>query len=291
MIIQTAMHLMGVRLKTFYDGALDRNVLAHHAALLTNANANSNRMAFLRTRADLNQPSDTQDWFNGAPPTKPAELATYAVVVGAQNEVVAGVMYDHHGDQDNFKPGDGNTEFSGRQVLVHLANGDHEAYPKAGVYDRPMGTHDYRKENAYRFDQRAGAVEIYLWSGAGFSPMPPGATPELQGSRMAHLPRPLGKPRARQLGRAGFRARVGSRGTVPPRRICAPSSADLSPSRPPRGDARAAWRGPPGSGRRARGAPPPQSADGDDDKDRSAQNGEDRSNSMHRHAGGGAGVE
>jgi hypothetical protein len=21
-------------------------------------------------------------------------------------------MYDHHGDQDNFKPGDGNTEFS-----------------------------------------------------------------------------------------------------------------------------------------------------------------------------------
>jgi hypothetical protein len=25
--------------------------------------------------------------------------------------VVVGVMYDHHGDQDNFKPGDGNTEF------------------------------------------------------------------------------------------------------------------------------------------------------------------------------------
>jgi hypothetical protein len=29
-----------------------------------------------------------------------------------QNERVVGVMYDHHGDQDNFKPGDGNTEFS-----------------------------------------------------------------------------------------------------------------------------------------------------------------------------------
>jgi hypothetical protein len=32
-----------------------------------------------------------------------------------QNEVVAGVMYDHHGDQDNFKPGDGNTEFLWRR--------------------------------------------------------------------------------------------------------------------------------------------------------------------------------
>ena len=85
-------------------------------------------------------------------------------------------MYDHHGDQDNFKPGDGNTEFSGRQVLVHLANGDHEAYAKAGVYDRPMGTHDYCKENAYRFDQRAGTVEIYLWNGSDFSPVPAGAT-------------------------------------------------------------------------------------------------------------------
>ena len=228
MIIQKATDPTGLALTTFYNGALDRNVLAEQAALLAKANANTNTMAFLRTRADLNQPSDTQDWFNGAPPTKPAELATYAVVVeGAnkrldivywwlfnynqgktvagtswgnhvsdwehvkvkldqvdfahpQNEVVAGVMYDHHGDQDNFKPGDGNTEFSGRQVLVHLANGDHEAYAKAGVYDRPMGTHDYCKENAYRFDQRAGTVEIYLWNGSGFSPMPPGATPNFK---------------------------------------------------------------------------------------------------------------
>jgi hypothetical protein len=215
---------MVAALKTFYDGPLDRNVLAKQATLLAAANANTNTMAFLRTRADLNQPSDTQDWFKGGPPANPAQLATYAVVVeGAagrldivywwlfnynqgktvastswgnhvsdwehvkvklagvdfanpQNEVVAGVMYDHHGDQDNFKPGDGNTEFSGRQVLVHLANGDHEAYAKAGVYNRPMGTHDYCKENAYRFDQRQGTIEIYLWGGAGFSPIPPGAT-------------------------------------------------------------------------------------------------------------------
>jgi hypothetical protein len=97
-----------------------------------------------------------------------------------QNEVVVGVMYDHHGDQDNFKPGDGNTEFSGRQVLVHLANGDHEAYAKAGVYDRPMGTHDYCKDNAYRFDQRQGTVEIYVWTGSDFGPTPAGATPNFK---------------------------------------------------------------------------------------------------------------
>ena len=34
-----------------------------------------------------------------------------------QNEVVlVGVMYDHHGDQDNFKPGDGNTEQRGDRL-------------------------------------------------------------------------------------------------------------------------------------------------------------------------------
>lgn len=224
MIVQKA---QGDGLSTFYDGPLDRNVLARQAQLL--GAANTNATAFLRTRADLNQPSDTQDWFSGSPPTNPAQLATYAVVVeGAegrldivywwlfnynqgktvagtswgnhvsdwehvkvklagvdfatpQNEVVAGVMYDHHGDQDNFKPGDGNAEFSGRQALVHLANGDHEAYAKAGVYDRPMGTHDYCKENAYRFDQRAGTVEIYLWNGSSdFSAAPSGATPSFK---------------------------------------------------------------------------------------------------------------
>jgi hypothetical protein len=227
MLMQKAQDPQGDGLSTFYDGPLDRNVLAKQAQLL--GAANTNAMAFLRTRADLNQPSDTQDWFSGSPPANPAQLATYAVVVeGAQgrldivywwlfnynqgktvagtswgnhvsdwehvkvklagvdfanpqNEVVAGVMYDHHGDQDNFKPGDGNTEFSGRQVLVHLANGDHEAYAKAGVYDRPMGTHDYCKNNAYRFDQRAGTVEIYLWNGSNdFSAVPSGATPNFK---------------------------------------------------------------------------------------------------------------
>jgi jacalin-like lectin domain-containing protein len=224
MILQKARDASGDGLSTFYDGPMDRNVLAKQASLL--GAANTNAMAFLRTRADLNSPSDTQDWFAGARPTNPSQLTAYAVVVeGAQkrldivywwffnynqgktvgstswgnhvsdwehvkvkldqvdfarpqNEVVVGVMYDHHGDQDNFKPGDGNTEFSGRQVLVHLANGDHEAYAKAGVYDRPMGTHDYCKENAYRFDQREGTIEIYVWNGASdFSPAPPQATP------------------------------------------------------------------------------------------------------------------
>jgi hypothetical protein len=229
MILQKA-NASGNDLSTFYDGPMDRNVLAKQAAALTLAGANTNATAFLRTRADLNKPSDTQDWFNSTRPTNPAQVTAYAVVVeGAQqrldivywwffnynqgktvagtswgnhvsdwehvrvklgqvdftkpqNESVVGVMYDHHGDQDNFKPGDGNTEFSGRQVLVHLANGDHEAYAKAGVYDRSMGTHDYCKDNAYRFDQRQGTVEIYLWNGSGFSPAPSGATPAFKDS-------------------------------------------------------------------------------------------------------------
>jgi hypothetical protein len=228
MILQKASDSSGNNLSTFYDGPMDRDVLAKQAGSLAVANANTNTMAFLRTRADLNQPSDTQDWFASARPTDPAKVTAYAVVVeGAQkrldivywwffnynegktvantswgnhvsdwehvkvkldgvdfakpqNEVVVGVMYDHHGDQDNFKPGDGNTEFSGRQVLVHLANGDHEAYAKAGVYDRPQSTHDYCKENAYRFDQREGTVEVYVWTGADFAQTPPGATPNFK---------------------------------------------------------------------------------------------------------------
>ena len=142
-------------------------------------------------------------------------------------------MYDHHGDQDNFKPGDGNTEFSGRQVLVHLANGDHEAYAKAGVYDRPMGTHDYCKENAYRFDQRAGTVEIYLWNGSDFSPVPPGATANFKDPAWLGYRGRWGNQRARRPRRTSRQARVGPRGTVPPRRICAPASAKLVPVRPP----------------------------------------------------------
>jgi hypothetical protein len=222
MILQKAANASSDDLTTVYDGPMDRNVLAKQATLL--GAANTNALAFLRTRADLNQPSDTQTWFASTRPTDPAKVTAYAVVVeGAerrldivywwffnynqgktvastswgnhvsdwehvkvkldgvdfakpQNEVVVGVMYDHHGAQDNFKPGDGNTEFSGRQVLVHLANGDHEAYAKAGVYDRPMGAHDYCKENAYRFDQRQGTVEIYVWNGFDFSVPSPQAT-------------------------------------------------------------------------------------------------------------------
>jgi hypothetical protein len=226
MILQKAADSSGDDLSTFCKGPLDRNVLAGQALLL--GPANTNTTAFLRTSADLNEPSDTQDWFNSRRATKPEQVTAYAVVIEGpqkrldivywwffnynqgktvagtswgnhvsdwehvkvkldgvdfakpQNEVVVGVMYDHHGDQDNFKPGDGKTEFSGRQVLVHLANGDHEAYAKAGVYDRPQGTHDYCKENAYRFDQREGTVEIYLWNGSDFSPIPPGATPNFK---------------------------------------------------------------------------------------------------------------
>jgi hypothetical protein len=79
MIVQKASDDSGDSLSTFYDGPLDRNVLAKQASLL--GAANTNTTAFLRTRADLNQPSDTQDWFAGAPPTNPAQVTTYAVVV------------------------------------------------------------------------------------------------------------------------------------------------------------------------------------------------------------------
>ena len=205
----------------FYTGPLDRNVLGQQAGAL-GGNNNSNG-ACLRTRADLNQPSDTQDWFNGARAVSPSQLTTYAVVVEGQggkldivywwffnynqgknvantswgnhvsdwehvkvhldgvdfakpqNERLVGIMYDHHGDQETHAPGDGVAEMNGLQVLVHLANGDHECYPKAGVYDRPMNTHDYCKDNPYLFDTRPGDIEIYSWTGSDFAGIPPGA--------------------------------------------------------------------------------------------------------------------
>ena len=194
----------------FYTGQLNRDTLATQAKLLDSYNTNSG--ACLRTRADLNSPSDTQDWFNSVYPQDTSQVTAYAVVVEGQNnkrldivywwffnynqgKTVAGtswgnhvsdwehikirlenvdfshpqqerildVIFDHHGDKETQAPVDGIAEFSGCQALVHLANGDHEAYPKAGVYSRPMGTHDYCKENAYRFNQRVGTIEIYQW--------------------------------------------------------------------------------------------------------------------------------
>jgi hypothetical protein len=67
----------------FYTGPLNRNVLAQAAAALGNANTSDS--ACLRTRADLNQPSDTQSWFAGARATNPSQLTTYAVVVEGQS--------------------------------------------------------------------------------------------------------------------------------------------------------------------------------------------------------------
>src|SRR5579863_4128350 len=79
MIIQKAQDPQGDGLSTFYDGPMDRNVLAKQALLL--GAANTNTTAFLRTRADLNQPSDTQAWFASARPTDPGKVTAYAVVV------------------------------------------------------------------------------------------------------------------------------------------------------------------------------------------------------------------
>jgi hypothetical protein len=206
----------------FYTGPLNRSVLAVQAMALGGNNTNDG--ACLRTRADLNQPSDTQDWFNGTRAQNPSQLYTYAVVVegrngkldivywwffnynqgknvantswgnhvsdwehvkvqlagvdfaNPRNERIADIVYDHHGDKETHAPGDGVAEINGLQVLVHLANGDHECYPRAGVYDRPMSTHDYCKDNAYRFDTRPGNVEIYSWMGTDFAPVPAGAS-------------------------------------------------------------------------------------------------------------------
>ncbi|WP_051536776.1 fascin domain-containing protein [Nitrosospira briensis] len=205
----------------FYIENLNRNGLAEQAALLGPSNANDH--ACLRTRHDLNQPSDTQDWFNGSIPKDSSEVTAYATVVEGQNnkldiiywwffnynqgknvantswgnhvadwvhvkihlgsvdfnhpqqEKLLAVTFDHHGDKETHAPGSGLAEFSGCQVLVHLANGNHEAYPKAGIYSRPGDTHDYCKENAYRFDQRVGTIEIYEWGGSDFLPLPTSA--------------------------------------------------------------------------------------------------------------------
>ena len=209
----------------FYTGTMDRDVLAKQASALGGNNTNTG--ACLRTSADLDQPSDTQDWFNGTRATTPSQLTTYAVVIEGQNgkldivywwffnynqgktvastswgnhvadwehvkvhvggvdfarpqnEQILGIMYDHHGNQETHPPNDGTAELHGRQVLVHLANGDHECYPKAGTYlldPAVFDNHDYCKENPYYFDTPAGNVEIYSWDGSDFAPIPPGAT-------------------------------------------------------------------------------------------------------------------
>ena len=73
-------------LSTVYEGPMDRNVLAQQALLL--GAGNTSDTAFLRTRADLNQPSDTQNWFNSARPTDPSQVTAYVVVIeGAQKRL------------------------------------------------------------------------------------------------------------------------------------------------------------------------------------------------------------
>ena len=139
----------------------------------------------------------------------------------AETKRSSGVMYDHHGDQDNFRPGDGNTEFSGRQVLVHLANGDHEAYAKAGVYDRPMGTHDYCKATPIGSTSGGDGRDLSL-ERLDFL-LPAGRSdPELQGSRVAQVSRALGKPPAWRF--AGTRSKNArnfgaGRKSLPSRRV------------------------------------------------------------------------
>jgi len=217
MIMQTVTN--GVP-RDFYTGSLDRNVLAEEAIKL--GTRNDQTTACLRTRADLNQPSDTQDWFSGSYPGETG-VTTYVVVVNGENgkldivywwlfnynqgktvastswgnhvsdwehvkvslsgvnfttpghEQIIHLLYDAHGDQTILDPKD--AELVGSQMIVHLANGSHEAYPHVGVYDLPAGTHDYCKANAYQFDQRRSPLEIYEWNGTGFITPPAGPLP------------------------------------------------------------------------------------------------------------------
>jgi hypothetical protein len=136
-----------------------------------------------------------------------------------QNEVVVGVMYDHHGEQDNFKPGDGNTEFSGRQVLVHLANSDHEATRKpvsitAAGYARPL------QGERVPFDQRQGRGGIYLWNGS-LSPAPAGVL-ELQDPAWLRYRGRWGNQQ-RGDARTGGKTGIGARGTIPTRQYAPPT--------------------------------------------------------------------
>jgi hypothetical protein len=206
----------------FYTGPLNRQTLAQQAALLGGNNFTDG--ACLRTAADLNHASDTQDWFNGTRPVDGSQITSYAVVTEGKNgklnivywwffnynqgktvastswgnhvsdwehvrvelqgvdfskpqhDSVLDIVYDHHGDKETHPPGDGVAEFSGLQVLVHIANGSHEAYPKAGVYSLKFGgTHDYCKDNAYRYDSRLGSIEVYQWNDNGFQGLAAGA--------------------------------------------------------------------------------------------------------------------
>jgi hypothetical protein len=55
-----------------------------------------------------------------------------------QNEGVVGVMYDHHGDQDNIKPGDGDTEQRGDLLgLVARLESGPEGPFRPGEYAPP----------------------------------------------------------------------------------------------------------------------------------------------------------
>ncbi len=91
-------------------------------------------------------------------------------------ETVLAVMYDHHGDKETHPPADGISIYNGKQVLVYLSGGDHEAYPRPGSYKRPAGTYDICSDLGFSFDQRTGNLEIYTWKGSSFVTPPAGAS-------------------------------------------------------------------------------------------------------------------
>ncbi|MGZ8786189.1 MAG: hypothetical protein ACXW1Y_11585, partial [Acidimicrobiia bacterium] len=113
----------------YYKGPLTRNALAVQATAL-GAN-NTGTTACLRTSADLNSPSDTQDWFYGTLPTS-SQVTTYAVVVEGQNgkldivywwffnynqgKTVAGTSWGNHvSDWEHIKVQLGGVDFASPQ--------------------------------------------------------------------------------------------------------------------------------------------------------------------------------
>ncbi|KIM95500.1 hypothetical protein OIDMADRAFT_34244 [Oidiodendron maius Zn] len=151
----------------FYIGPLDRQVLGMQAIAL--GDRNTNQTARLRTSADLNRPSDTQDWMPAITRArhlqKPAEETTWRLsgvdFSGPSSEQISKIMISAHYDTPVSPPNQ--CELYGSQVLAHLASADHEIHPHAVTYDRPQGTHDYCKTNPYEFDQCLGIIEIYQW--------------------------------------------------------------------------------------------------------------------------------
>lgn len=75
------------------------------------------------------------------------------------------VMFDAHGDKTFIVAGSSRGEFQGaNQVIVYVAKGSHECYPKAGAYPTAMGTRDYCDDSGPTYDTSDAKFELYTYN-------------------------------------------------------------------------------------------------------------------------------